>query len=444
MNISFYLTRPTANIETSIYARLCYSGLKLKWFTPEKICPSYWNKDNQRAKQTGKFKEYPEFNARLNNIESYINNIYRRYLNDHGGKIPTPEILKDLFDTEIKKREPLAEKERSFFGFFEELINQSKKGVRLHPKTGKPISNNTVKTYVTTFKHLSEFQLNYGREINFNSIDLDFYNDYVEYLMTGKKLHPKTGHLISLNLSSNTIGKHIQIIKLVLNEGTERGLYTNKSFKSKRFVTIREDSDSIYLCEKEVQELECLDISNNARLEKVRDLFLIGCRTGLRYSDYSILKADQIKDGFIETIQTKTNAPVVIPIHNTVKKIIEKYNGVLPKSISNQKTNAYLKELGKMLPSLTVTTSKTFTKGGIRIVKNYKKWELLCTHTARRSFATNEFLAEDYPTPTITIMAITGHKTEKAFLRYIRVTPSGHAKLLQRNWTNRNKLRVAG
>jgi hypothetical protein len=93
----------------------------------------------------------------------------------------------------------------------------------------------------------------------------------------------------------------------------------------------------------------------------------------LRYSDYSILKPQQIKDGFIETTQIKTGDPVVIPVHYTVKKIIEKYNGILPKSISNQKTNEYLKELGEMLTCLNTTHSKKpLLKGGQRVITNYE------------------------------------------------------------------------
>ena len=427
MEVSFYPKRPKGATETTLFARISYEGYKIKYYIPEKINPKFWSKETNRAKQTEKFKEYPEFNTRLNDIVTECKNVYRKFINDNGGIIPNPDTLKVLLDKVIKKKEPEKEKLKTFFGFFEEIITQSNKGVRLHPKTGKPISKNTIKTYVTTFKHLSQFQSIYKKKIEFNSIDLNFYHDYIEYLIN------------QLNLSTNTVGKHIQIIKLLMNEATERGLNVNLSFKGKRFVTIREKSDSIYLPEKEIKELESLDVSKNPRLEKVRDLFLIGCKTGLRYSDYSILKPEQIKDGYIETTQIKTGEPVVIPIHTTVKRIIEKYKGELPRSISNQKTNEYLKELGEMLPSLNVTTSKTFTKGGTKIIKNYKKWELLSSHTARRSFCTNEFLAG---TPSLTIMAISGHKTEKAFLKYVKITPTGHAKLLKQHWEKRNVLQA--
>ena len=110
----------------------------------------------------------------------------------------------------------------------------------------------------------------------------------------------------------------------------------------------------------------------------------------------------------------------------------------MPPAISNQKTNEYLKEIGEQIKSLKVVVSKTLTKGGLKVTTNYKKWELLTTHSGRRSFATNEYLNG---TPSITIMAITGHKTEKAFLRYIKLTPNEHAKLLKLHWEKRDKKR---
>lgn len=79
---------------------------------------------------------------------------------------------------------------------------------------------------------------------------------------------------------------------------------------------------------------------------------------------------------------------------------------------------------------------KSFTKEGMRQQVTYKKWEMISSHTARRSFATNEYLAG---TPTLTIMAITGHKTEKSFLRYIKLTSAEHAKLLRAHWDKRKE-----
>src|SRR5699024_10070203 len=109
----------------------------------------------------------------------------------------------------------------------------------------------------------------------------------------------------------------------------------------------------------------------------------------------------------------------------------DKYNGKLPKPISNQKFNLYLKEISKKVESLSATVSKTMIRAGKKVSTEYKKWQLVSSHVARRSFATNAYLQG---IPTLTIMAVTGHKTEKAFLRYIRLAPSDHAKLLKEQW----------
>src|SRR6185437_2670575 len=426
MEISLYLKRPTASQETVIFARITYEGYSFKYYLPEKIKPKYWSKEMQRGKQIKQFPQYPEFNQRLQNIITGIEYVFRKYVND-SKELPAPETFKQLLDQEVKKKVSEKERQNSFFGYFQDLIQQSISGTRRHPRTSKPISKGTIKNYTSALNHLTEFQKTRKKRIEFKNIDLDFYNNYTEFLI--KKI----------KLSSNTIGKDIQVIKMIMNDAKERGINTNLSYKSKRFITIREKSDNIYLKEYEIKEFEDLDLSNDTRLERVRDLFLIGCYTGLRYSDFSILRPDQINDGFIETTQIKTGEPVVIPIHPTVKRILEKYNGILPASISNQNTNVYLKEVGQKVNCLKSTFSKTITKGGLTITQNFEKWELLCTHTARRSFASNEYLAG---TPTITIMAITGHKTEKAFLRYIKLTPNEHAKLLKLQWQKRFALKA--
>ena len=101
MQISFYLKRPNSEIETVIFARICYEGYKLKYYTTEKIKPKYWNKETQRAKQIKSFSEHPEFNQRLKNIQSDIFNVYRKHLNDNRNEIPTPNTLKNRSDVAL-------------------------------------------------------------------------------------------------------------------------------------------------------------------------------------------------------------------------------------------------------------------------------------------------------------------------------------------------------
>lgn len=236
-------------------------------------------------------------------------------------------------------------------------------------------------SYITTQNVIKEYALLRKTKLEFDKIDMNFYNDFTTYLRIDKKN------------GVNSIGKHIKIIKTLMNEATEEGINTNTDFKKKRFMKISERVENIYLNESELEELGILDLSSEPHYERIRDLFLVGCYTGLRFSDFSVLRPDQVKDGFIETTQLKTDEEIVIPIHEKVEGILNKYKGKLPASISSQKTNEYLKEIAKKLTVLEKCVLFTYTKDGEKKTENIEKHKLVTTHKARRSFATNEYNA---------------------------------------------------
>jgi integrase len=426
MKVSFYLKNVDATEPTPIFARVSYFGLQLKYYPSINIAPKFWNKDTQRARETQKFIGYSNFNRRLDDITRDAEDMLTDFQNRNNGAIPAPKELKGLLDIKLKDIATKQDK-HSLVSYFQKVIDDSKKGMRINVSTKRPVTPGTIKTYVNTQNILNEFIAFKKKKVDFDNIDLDFYADFTNYLQKVKK------H------SVNSIGKQIKIIKTILNEATEDGANTNLAYKSKRFIRVEEKVDNIYLNDNELIKLGNLDLTQEPKYERVRDLFLVGCYTGLRFSDFSILRPDQIQDGFIETTQIKTGEAVVIPIHEKVEQILQKYNGVLPKAISNQKTNDYLKEIAKKLPELKERTSIAVNIQGQKTIQNIEKWNLVSTHTARRSFATNEFKAG---TPTLTIMAITGHKTERAFLKYIKVTPKEHAQILKLAWQNRRKTKV--
>ena len=213
-------------------------------------------------------------------------------------------------------------------------------------------------------------------------------------------------------------------------------------FKSTKFKILSEEAESIYLTEEEILLLFNLDLSQNRKLETVRDLFIVGCYTGLRFSDFTQIKKENIKDGFISIRTQKTDKPVVIPIHWTIQQILDKYcnenENSLPRAISNQKMNEYLKEIGKKA-EIKEMVLVTKSKGGLKVKSSVQKYELISTHTARRSLATNLFLQGF---PSISIMKITGHKSEKAFLKYIKMTPEENAIKLKQFWSEQPKMMV--
>lgn len=421
ININFNLRQPKSKNKTPINAVIRFNNQKLVYPTGLKILPKYWTNEDQRAKQTTKFPEYPEFNTRLNTIKSDIDKVYTNYLNMNSNKIPSVSELKELIKFKLN---PEQEKEKTddFLKYFQTYL--STLGSKVNDKTNNYISPNTIQSRTRTLEILKEFK----KTIPFEKINLDFYKDFVEFLKNKKKF------------SLNTVGKHIRITKTVLFEAQED---YKTIFVSKRFKTFSEQTPAIYLNENELELLEKQDFSDNDKLNNVRDLFLIGCWTGLRFSDLSNIQTENIKDDTIHIKTQKTAHNVVIPILPPVRRILDKYviddKQYLPRAITNQKMNEYLKNIGQDIDKLKKPELTQKNKDGKKVSVKVPKYKLITTHTARRSFATNQYLAG---TPVISIMAVTGHKTEKEFLKYIRITTNEHAKILQDNYSKRNKLKV--
>lgn len=430
MRIKFYLKKEKVDgrlnsSPTAIYSLINYEGNSLKIYTGESVLPKYWNKQTNSARNTPAFPEHVEFNLRLNNIRSTINRVFLDFRNKNNHQAPSPAVLKQMIESAMKR----GTIRTTFLEYFADFVQRSINGQRFDPRSREPVRLGVAKGYRTTLNHLTEFSKSYKRKLDFDTIDLEFHHDFTKYL---------SGQL--LRLSANSIGSQFQRIKAVMSESTEKGVNTNMAFKSKLFIKQTEEADTIYLTEAELNEMENLDLSKEPRLDNVRNLFLVGAYTGLRFSDFSILTPKHIFLGFIEVVQTKTKKPVVIPVHTVVKKIIKRNDGQFPRPISNEKTNQFLKEIGEMMKTLKGIETKTMTKGNDKISVNKPKWKMLTTHCARRSFCTNEYLKG---TPTVTIMAISGHKTEKSFLKYIRVTPKEHAGIIEKLWKQREKSKKA-
>ncbi|REG89382.1 site-specific integrase [Winogradskyella sediminis] len=404
----FILKEPNAKTDTLIYLVYNYQYSRFKYSTSEKINPKFWNKNDQRVKSSKSFPEHPEFNARLDKIENGINNAFRKLLND--GIQPNNKKLKEALEKELSDH-ILKPKKTTFLEFIENYIEESK----------LKKSEGTVKVYNTTHKYLKEYSKKHN--LDFENITLEFYSNYITHLS------------LNYNLASNTVGKHIKTIKSFMNEATDRGLNDNLDFRKRKFKTIREEADTVYLSIDELKQIEKLNLSASPRLDKVKDLFLIGCYTGLRFSDFTQIKPENItsNNSLIEVRTKKTSQRISIPLHKTVRNILKKYNNNLPKAYANQTMNGYLKEVIS-LAGIKDLIETSITKGGKIERTVLPKYKLISTHTARRSFATNLYLAE---IPTISIMKITGHKTEQSFLKYIRVTQKENAdKLLTHPFFN--------
>lgn len=409
-SLKFYLKDSKAE-KTNIYFFFNYGAFKLvdgkkkyiplKYYINESINPQYWNSKAGRAKQDRRFKQYPEFNARLQDIEDKTLSLLRQMLND--GETINNEVLKTKLDVIIKpyKDQTNNSVEMEFLDFFRYYLETS------------DIKPSTRKSQKQTLRILEEYESEKKIKLTYDKIDIDFHSNFIQWLK-------------SKDYATNTIGDRIKVVKSIMRASHERGLHNNVDYQKKSFVKPNAETLSIYLNEKELERLYKLDLSNNSKLSDVRDWFLLASYTGLRFSDFSRLSKENITDNI--TIKTqKTGATVVIPLHTYVKSILEKHNYKLPKVISNQKFNKYIKEaceLAKIDEGVLIEE----TKDNLTVSKLEKKHSLVTAHTARRSFATNAYLSG---VPSISIMKITGHKTEKVFMNYIKVSEKENADKLQ-------------
>lgn len=417
-SLLFFVRTSTSKKEkpVSIRVRLKDEGRQAYAKTHLTIPARFWLENGRtlrsKISSSGDFKERDWCKNQLEGLNSHILNEYLK-----NGE-PTNEWLTECIER-FANPAKFETKPVTLFEFIDHFIKQAENAI--NPKTGQPLSLRVRRDYKTTFDHIKAFAGN--RKIDFDDIDMDFYGGFVKYLETVPKVNGKP-------YKANTVGKFIKNLKVFLNKATEEGINKSKRYKSRNFVKIQVDADNIYLDDGDLAKLQNLDLSEKPHLEKVRDLFLVGCWTGLRFGDLTRIRPENIKDGRITIKQSKTKDDVVIPLHQVVISILEKYEGSLPPAISNQKTNNALKVIAQMA-GIEGYKTITETRGGIERAIKKNRFELISTHTARRSFATNLYKSGF---PSQSIMKITGHKSESAFLKYIKVTPEEHAQLLSNHW----------
>ena len=263
---------------------------------------------------------------------------------------------------------------------------------------------NRYKTY--TYNVLVEYFD--GKKPTFDDIDYTFCEDFIEWMSDIK------------GFSANTRGSHVKFVKAAMNEA-----YKNKLHQNEEFRTFRKEVaqvDTIYLTNDEVTKIAELPLCGQHAI--ARDVFVVGCHTGMRFSDYSRLSMEDISDGVIHFITQKCNTPVDIPAHPRVIKILQKYKGKMPQ-IAPQKLNAQIKDVCK---EAGINEIITLRKNGEHV--RSEKWELVSSHTARRTGLTNMYKAG---IPIYRCMMISGHKTEAVFMTYLKITQEENAQYLKDN-----------
>ncbi|MDD3725373.1 MAG: site-specific integrase [Bacteroidales bacterium] len=278
------------------------------------------------------------------------------------------------------------------------------------------VSPVTKKDYNNTLNHLRDYDSYRGKSASWKSMGYEYYLDLVSYLKgIGKK--------------GSTIDKIIKNLKVFLTQADlSDNIEVNQDFKKtvsgkSLFAKVNKDeTEHVYLNETEIKQIT--DAKMDHRLSEIRDLFIIGCWTGLRISDLSKLKTENINDGLLRIKTQKTKEGVVIPVTDELQKVLNKYPDRLPKIPTDQHYNRQVKDVCK-IAGLDLPIMAEVRRGNLTVTAPVPKYELITSHTARRSFATNLYRRG---IPSTQLMFLTGHRTEDAFLRYIKVSKEDNAK----------------
>lgn len=419
--------RNERNEKHLIYLQFKYNGNKLVYSFGQKIEPKNWSYSAKRVKNNKATTEDGQHS--LNDLLDTLAKACVRGYNIElaKGGIPSKDTLKKYLNAVIYQDDPGEDKAKpQLLSLFDRFI-----AGEIQNK-GKDKSRSTLQNYTTSKNHLLAYAKHFKQKITFESINLDFFYKFSSFLKKEFKKPDET-----VGLKHNTIVKTITVLKTVMGEAIDLGYTTNMQFRHKKFSLTEENAESIYLSENDIITLYKFDFSSNLKLEQVRDLFVVGCFTGLRYSDYSNIAKDNViemeGDLFIKMITQKTKEEVIIPCNPIVLNIFKKYEhnpNRLPKTISSQKFNDYIKEACKAA-GLTI-------KGRLSSSPGKQLWECVSSHTARRSFATNLYL-DGFPSHEI--MKITGHRSESSFKKYIKVDNLQTAKRLsdhiKKSWSSK-------
>lgn len=413
MRSTFNIKEPNKDRESLILFSAYFKdeGRKFVYSTGEVIHPDEWDFENRQPKHlNGRTEKANKHRAIMRQLDRYTN-FFSDTIQNY--KLANREIIivdiRADFDTEFKRTKSIASK---FFEVYNLFLNDKKSDY-----TEDANSQTTIKRYEYNKKLLINFQEYRSKKIHFNQINKSFYNDFINYCVTVKE------H------SSNTLRRNVGLFKTFLYWSLENG-YTYKTDFQKFKAPKAQQTDEVALTLQQVQEVFEYDFSKNERLEKVRDLFVFGCATGMRYSNYSKVAKKDIQNGMIKVRDEKNNYKTLeIPLNDFSKYVLKKYDYQLPK-ISNQRFNDYIKEVFKTI-DYTEEVKKTMKVGKEIIEQINPLYERISSHTARRSFIT---IMKNKKIPDKVIMSYTGHRSLEVFNKYYKPNNEDRKDFMQTVW----------
>jgi len=405
MKIRFYLdSKSTKSGSSTIWCYVREYDKTLTLNTGESINPEFWDRNFQRAnlrKTKSKIEKgsLKSLNQYLNTFESKILDIIRtvRSKNVGAGFSAISQEIKNQFDN----------RETSIFAIYDEFISIKK----------LEVSKQSILKFKRVKALLEDYQKVNREKLDFDKLTPLFFSKFNSFLIDKK------------NMLNNTASKNIQFLKSFLIWANNNNYTDNTSYKS--FKGKSEINEVIYLTEDELMNLYYLKIDEE-KLKRVRDIFVFQCFTGVRYSDIQNISREDINNATWKVRTKKTHQIIEIPLNSFAVAILAKYTEYpqpLP-VISNQKMNTYLKELCEKAKIEEPVKVVKF-KGSDRIETTYKKYEVIGTHTARRTFISLSLQKGMKPD---VIMAITGHTTYRMMQKYLKIADDHKREEMDKVW----------
>ena len=391
-----------------IRMRVNFASQRIEFTTGYRIDVAKWDCDKQRVKNgcTNKLKQSAsEINAALLGYYTELQEIFKRF--EVAEIMPSPAEVKEAFNnrhgqnekTELSSTD-MSNVPSNFYEAFDDFVRVCGRQ--------NDWTHSTFEKFAVVKNHLKNFR----SELSFDFFDEEGLTEYVQFLREVREMR------------NSTIGKQLSFLKWFLRWSFKQGMHSNNAYDTFKPKLKDTQKKIIFLTWEELNRLREFKIPPTKQaLERVRDVFLFQCFTGLRYSDVFNLRRSDIKGDHIEVTTVKTSDSLIIELNKHSKAILEKYQDVVFEHdkalpvITNQKMNEYLKELAE-LAGINEPIRQTYYKGNERIDEVTPKYALLGTHTGRRTFICNA-LALGIP-PQV-VMKWTGHSDYKAMKPYIDI-----------------------
>lgn len=415
------------NENAPIYVRFSISAKEsFKRKSHETVNPENWNTKkgaptnvNKSALNTEAFKRLSELTEKLKRLDFFIIN---QYNNRTDNEIINGDWLTEVINAFYNDGKRVIE-----LDYIDNYLGHYKTNILPFRKyRGQPITQRTQQKQVTILLKFQEFLQTEKNRLKVSDYNLAVGNRFVVFLRNQK-------------LSDNTVGKYLKYTKTIFKSARQENIELNSQIDEiKGFTT---ETPTHYITELELSQIQDLKLIGNAKLELARDWLVIGCYTGQRASDlFTMTKKKMLningKD-YINLSQQKTKTPVLVPIHEEVKKILDKYNGDFPPvfstNIDSSKTifNNHLETICKLANINRLEYGRVYDKENKHYVFGYYPfYQLVSSHVCRRTFATMYYSK----IPTAIIMSVTGHKTEKEFLGYIGIDNSTLSEQMYKYW----------